>query len=113
MLLDLMLAAVLQATPIVNPSVVSFDCVDHAQDDQHEIVIIDTSGALPPQTILAGDPPLNAAGKVEVMLNLQPVKFGSYRIIARAVAGAIKSADSVASDVWLRGPGAPSKPVVK
>lgn len=46
-------------------------------------------------------------------INVQPITFGSYAGVMRTVAGAIKSADSVPSDIFVRAPGPPSKPVFK
>jgi len=99
--------------PIVkNPTAVVFTCADHARDDQHEIDIVNSSGVVV-QTMLVGDPPADANGDVVVTINVQPIAFGSYTFVARAVAAAVKSANSTPSDVWDRVPGAPSKPIAK
>ena len=94
-------------TPIKNPSAVAFLCPDHATDDQHEIDIVRVSDGVVIQTILGGDPPL-VAGEVVIPVNVMPVAFGQYRFVARAVAGIIKSNNSVPSDVWERAPGPPT-----
>lgn len=113
----LMIAAVLlfagtaSAQTVKNPRLVTFTCPDHAVDTGHEIDIIDAKGVVV-QTIQGGDPALNATGEVEVVINVQPVAFGTYTMKVRAVAGALKSADSVATDPWERVPGAPGKPKV-
>lgn len=96
--------------PIRNPSAVAFLCPDHAQDTEHEIDIVRVSDAQVVATLLGGDPPLNAQNEVVVPINVQPIAFGQYQFVARAVAGTVKSANSVPSDIWERTPGAPSKP---
>lgn len=108
-MLTMLLLAVLQTPPVVNPRAVVFTCPDHAQDTGHEIDVVDASGTVI-QTIQGGDPAEDAAGEVRVELNLQPVAFGSYTLRVRATAGTLKSPDSVPSDVWFRAPGQPGKP---
>jgi len=99
--------------PVVkNPTLVTFTCADHDRDTQHELDIINVDGAVV-QTLLIGDPPADADGVVHATINVQPVAFGSYTVKVRAVAGDLKSDDSVASAVWQRVPGAPSKPSVR
>jgi len=113
MLTALLLAVTIQATPPVNPTVIAFTCPDHAEDSQHEVDVVTEAGAVL-STILVGDPPVNAAGEVEVTLSIQPIKFGRYTFKVRAVGpGGEKSASSDASEVWVRGPGKPGKPIVK
>src|SRR5687768_11555174 len=97
---------ILQATAPINPVGVAFTCPDHALDTEHEVDVLDSSGAVI-QTILGGDPPLNAQNEVEIRLNVQPIAFGEYRFRVRAVAGSIKSVDSETSELWRRAPGAP------
>ena len=99
--------------PVKNPSGVAFLCPDHATDDGHEVDIIRESDGVVIQTLAVGDPPLNAQGEVEVAINVQPVAFGQYRFTVRAVAGTLKSVNSVLSDLWERVPGQPSKPVLR
>lgn len=112
--LVLVLNTFVYAQPLVkNPSAVAFNCPDHASDDQHELDIIRVSDGVVVQTLLGGDPPLNAAGEVEITVNVQPVSFGQYRFVARAVAGALKSNDSLPSAVWERAPGPPSNVTVR
>lgn len=96
--------------PVKNPTAVLFTCPDHDRDDQHEIDIIRVSDGQVVQTLLVGDPPVNGNGDVRVAINVMPVAFGQYVIKVRAVAGTLKSEDSVASEVWVRSPGKPSKP---
>lgn len=101
-----------QIPPVKNPTRIEFTCPDHARDDNHEVDIIDTTGAIT-QTLLVGDPAADAAGKVSVVVNVQPVAFGSFRFQVRAIAGAIKGENSPVTDPWERTPGAPSKGLVK
>lgn len=108
----LLLVGLLQVPPVANPRAVTFQCPDHAQDTGHEVDIRDSTGAVI-QTLQGGDPPADANGDVTIPINVQPITFGTYTIVVRAVAGSLKSADSVASDAWTRVPGAPAKPVVK
>ena len=96
-------------TPLKNPSAIAFQCVDHATDDQHEIDIVRASDGVVVATILGGDPPL-VNNEVVIPINVQPVAFGQYRFIARAVAVGVRSENSVPSEIWERTPGAPSKP---
>lgn len=95
-------------TPIKNPAALVFACPDHAGDDQHEIDIVRVSDGVVVATVLGGDPPANAAGDVVIPLNVQPIAFGLYRFVARAVAGTVKSDNSLPSEVWERAPGRPT-----
>jgi len=107
-------AAAAQTAPMVkNPRGVGFTCPDHALDNDHEIDIIRASDGSLVQTILGGDPPADATGEVVVMVNVQPIAFGQYRFVVRAVAGTLKSDNSAASPIWERAPGAPSNVVPK
>lgn len=96
------------AQTLSNPRSVIFTCPDHAQDDQHEIDIVRVSDGVVVATILGGDPPATTAGDVVIPVNVQPVAFGSYRFVARAVAGTLKSANSAPSPTWNRVPGEPT-----
>lgn len=112
LVLGCLLVAVGAEAQVKNPRAIAFTCPDHATDTGHEVDVIDAKGVVI-QTIQGGDPALNAAGEVEIPLNLQPVAFGAYMFRVRATAGAVKSPDSVASEVWERTPGQPGKPVPK
>lgn len=105
-----MLAA--QSAP-KNPSGLAFICPDHATDDGHEVDIVRESDGVVIQTLSIGDPVINAQGEVELSLNVQPIAFGSYRFVARAVAGTITSDNSLPSALWERAPGKPSGLVVR
>lgn len=100
-------------TVVNNPRGLAFTCPDHDGDDQHEIDIVRESDGRVVQTLLSGDPPLNAAGEVEVVINVQPVAFGRYYFIVRAVAGTLRSDNSDPSQVWQRVPGRPSGLIVR
>jgi hypothetical protein len=109
----LLALSMLQATPPVkNPTALGFICPDHDLDDEHEIDIIRVSDGAVVQTLLAGDPPV-VNGEVVVRLNVQPVAFGTYVFVVRAVGGGTKSPDSNRSDVWERVPGRPTGVTVK
>ncbi|HAM59502.1 MAG TPA: hypothetical protein DCQ64_30475 [Candidatus Rokubacteria bacterium] len=98
--------------PPKNPSQIAFFCPDHDRDDQHEIDVVRVSDGVVIATLLGGDPPLTGT-EVVVDLNVQPVAFGSYRFVVRAVAGPLRSANSDPSEVWERVPGRPSGIVVR
>lgn len=94
---------------IRNPRAVSFQCPDHAQDDQHQVDIVSSSGTVI-QTILGGDPPADGSGVVTIPLNVQPIAFGTnYTVRVRAVAGSAVSDSGVSDNVFDRVPGAPSR----
>lgn len=103
----------LAQTPIRNPSAISFTCPDHGSDDQHEADIVAVSDGKVVATLLLGDPAPSITGIVIAPLNVQPVAFGQYRVVLRAVVGAQKSANSEPSDIFERVPGSPSKGVLK
>src|SRR5688572_21878486 len=100
-------------SPVKNPSLIAFQCPDHDRDDAHEIDIVRASDGAVIQTLAGGDPPLTAQGEVEVAVNVQPVGFGQYRFVVRAVAGGLKSENSLPSAIWERGPGKPTNLVVR
>lgn len=100
-------------SPVKNPSVLAFQCPDHNQDDAHEIDIVRVSDGAVIQTLAAGDPPLTGTAEVEVAVNVQPVAFGQYRFVVRALAGAVKSDNSAPSAIWERAPGKPTGLVVR
>ena len=79
--------------PVRNPTGLAFQCLDHDRDDQHEIDIVRESDGMVVATLLGGDPPADAAGEI------------------RAVAGTIRSDNSLPSDIWDRAPGRPGQPV--
>lgn len=109
-------AAQAQTPPVKNPRGVQFTSVDHnnASTTGYELdikaeatgTVIQTLAVTKANTIVLPN------GDIQINVNVQPIAFGDYRFVARTVAGTIKSADSVPSDVWTRAPGAPGKPVV-
>ena len=113
----LVLSAALVQTPpeppVKNPRGVTITCPDHDRDDQHEVDIVRVSDGQVVQTILAGDPAPNSTGDVDLLINVQPIAFGQYRFVVRAVAGSLKSENSQPSEIWERAPGAPSIKKVK
>jgi hypothetical protein len=104
--------ALLQTGNVKNPRTIEFVCADHATDDQHEVDIVRNSDGVVIQTVLLGDP-VAVSGVVTATINVQPVAFGTYFVRVRAVAGALKSEDSVSSNLFDRVPGAPSSVVVR
>jgi hypothetical protein len=106
MILEWLLVAALQTAVVNNPRAVLFSCPDHASDTGHEIDIIDSTGTVI-QTIQGGDPVADANGGVRIDINVQPIAFGNYSVKVRAVAGALKSADSLPAS-FSRVPGQPA-----
>lgn len=100
--------------PVKNPSVVVFECPDHDRDTDHEIDILRASDGAVIQTLQVGDPPADGSGNVTVKLNVQPIAFGTYWLVVRAVvteAGTtVRSVNSANSDTFERVPGPPGKP---
>lgn len=97
-----------EQTIIKNPSGVSFTSPDHDMVDNYEIDIVRVSDGVVIQTIQGGHPAADASGTVTVTFNIQPIAFGEYRVVVRAVAGTQKSDNSDPSEVWSRAPGRPT-----
>jgi hypothetical protein len=91
------------AQVVKNPNRATFTCPDHAADDQHELDIIRESDNFVISTLLLGDP-VETAGEVTTTINVQPIAFGRYYAVVRAVAGPLKSESSAPSNVFERGP---------
>ena len=108
-MVELLLLLTLQTTLVKNPSALVFTAsVDHDVITAYEVDFVRVSDNVVVQTINAGKPPKDAAGDITVSLNVHPVTFGVYLFRARAVAGALKSADSDPSPQWERAPGKPA-----
>lgn len=105
--------AVQNPTIVRNPTIVKFQCPDHAQDSGHEIDIVNATTGAVVQTLSLGDPAPDAQGFIVFNVNVQPIAHGNYIVRARSISGAVKSPDSPDSDVWERSPGGPSKPIVQ
>jgi hypothetical protein len=107
-------AVVAQVSIVRNPRAVVFECPDHDQDTGHEIDIVRVSDGAVIQTIQGGDPASGAVvdglPSVTIPINVQPVIFGAYRVVVRAVAGSFKSDSSDPSAIWERAPGKPTAP---
>lgn len=113
MLEALILIVALQVPPVKNPTAIEFSSPDHAQLSGYEVDIrLDSDDSLV-QTLNIAPPDPLPSGTIRLTLNVQPVKFGSYHFVVRAIAGGLESDNSPASDRWDRVPGPPSKPVVK
>lgn len=101
-----------QIPAVKNPTKLTFTSPDHANATGYEVDILNgTTGALV-QTLIT-DKGTITAGVVTLILNVQPIAFGSYTFKTRPVAGPVKGEVSVASDPWERTPLATSKPVVQ
>lgn len=96
--------------PTKNPSGLAFTSVDHALVTAYEIDIVRVTDSTAIQTITISNAPVIPlqAGEVIVAINVQPVAFGDYHFVARALAGTMKSDNSSPSAVWQRAPGKPS-----
>ncbi len=64
-------------------------------------------------SIAAGTAAAQPNGDWRLTMNVQPIAFGQYYIIVTPIASAVRGDPSVPSNLWVRAPGAPSKPVVK
>jgi hypothetical protein len=106
-----------QSTVVKNPTAVVFTpSADHANPavTGYELDFVSSTGAVV-QTITIAKSALTtlSTGELTTVINVQPVNFGAYTAKMRTVAGSIKGDDSLASNVWERAPGAPSKPTLK
>jgi hypothetical protein len=105
--------------PPRNPTLVEFDCPDHDRDTGHELKILQVTGTnrVLITTWSLGDPAAAPDGKIRVAINTQPLNFGEY--VARATALAVvngvtvRSNDSEESNLFVRAPGNPSRPIVR
>ncbi len=102
----------LAQAPVKNPTRAIFTSPDAATVTGYEIDIINSLGVVT-QTLTFAPVLPNGQGEVVLTINVQPVAFGSYTAVVRAVYQAMKSANSNTSDVWQRVPGTPSKPTVQ
>ena len=107
-------SAYAQVPPVRNPTALVFNSIDHdnAALTGYEVDFIRLSdGAVIQTVVVAKNATVKLAdGTIKLTLNIQPVAFGAYAFVARAVAGTLKSDNSVASDEWDRVPGPPTKP---
>lgn len=111
LLLLLPSSAFAQVPAVKNPTALSFTSIDHAMASGYEVDIVTSTGVL--QTIVTGKGTQDAAGIVTLILNVQPIAFGTYTFRIRAVAGKVESLDSPSSDPWDRVPGPPGKATIK
>lgn len=106
-----------QIPPVKNPTAVSFTSVDHANAAvtgyEVDIVVNSTNAVLQTIAVAKSATTVLTNGDIRIGLNVQPIAFGTYRIVVRTIAGTVRSSDSVSSDPFERSPGAPSKPVVQ
>lgn len=123
MLETLLLVGLLQQPVLVkNPTLIEFDSVDHSQLVAYVVDIYRASDGTPVAhlTIPVSETAVLPTGKIQIRLNVQPIRFGRYWLDVQSVAvdetGAaaeLRSEASARSDNWDRVPGAPTKPVVK
>jgi hypothetical protein len=109
----LMAAPAMAQSPVPNPSRAEFTVsIDHSTIDSYELAMFDAAD-LQIATLDIGKPAPDATGTAGVPINVQPIKFGLYTARIRAKAGAVYSAWSDPSNLWVREPGKPSKVVIK
>lgn len=100
--------------PVKNPTAVEFTSPDHALLTLYEIDIVRNDGSVAQTLILPKDQAAaQPNGDWRLTINVQPIAFGAYTVVVRAVAGLVKSDNSLPSESWVRAPGPPSKPLVK
>lgn len=105
-------SAFAQSTPTKNPTTVQFVVsTDHAQVTSYELDLVRASDDAVVQTLSLGKPTPDATSTAQVTINVQPIAFGTYYGVMRAVAGTAKSTNSAPSNQFERAPGAPSKVV--
>ena len=87
---------------------------DHAQTTKYTLGFFLPGATDPVQAQDIGKPPIDAAGTATFTFNSMPLAFGyDYTAKVKAVAGAIESVWSDASNPFDRTPGKPGKPVIK
>lgn len=102
-------AAPIAAQTVQNPTRIVFTpSADHDAISEYEADIVTADGKVL-QTINLGKPPVDAANECTATINVQPVAFGRYTVVMRAVAAGIRGPNSAPSNTWERAPGAPSK----
>lgn len=108
----LLAAPAFAQTPVKNPRGLGFQSADHARVDRYEIDIVPAAGGAVVQTITvqkADTAQDSTTQEITLTLNVQPIAFGQYRFVARAVAGTVASDNSDPSAVWERAPGKPTQ----
>lgn len=101
-----------QTAPVKNPTKAIFTSPDAASVTGYEVDIIGPTGTVV-QTLTFPATAPDANGDVTLTLNVQPVAFGVYTAVVRAVSAGLKSVNSEPSNTWERVPGQPSKPKVQ
>lgn len=89
-----------------NPNRVEFDSPDHALVTGYALTMVNiaTGEVIGPTEVGKGE---LVNGKVVVVINVQPIKFGRFHTIAVARAEGVESVPSAPSNEWQRAPGAP------
>jgi hypothetical protein len=97
-------------TAVKNPTLVTFTVsADHALVASYELDIVRVSDNAVVQTLNVGKPAPDATGTASVSINVQPIAFGGYYGVMRAVASGFSSPNSAASNAFERTPGSPSR----
>lgn len=110
-------------TKIQNPTLIAFTpSPDHALISNYRAEILSSAGAVM-ATIDLGKPAICLVasgaclgipvGDIPAAIQVQPIAFGSYTIVVRAMAGTIAGVPSPPTEVFDRAPGAPSKGTLK
>ena len=99
---------------VKNPTGLGFTSPDHSQVETYQVDIVRESGEFVQTLSFSNSPviPL-VGGEVVLAINVQPIVFGRYQFIARAVGGGVTSDDSLPSAVWERAPGRPTNLIVR
>jgi len=95
------------AQNVKNPTLLTFTSIDWASVTRHELHIVRTSDNQAIQTLVDNGP--YTSENISIAINVMPVAFGEYYVVARACAAEC-SEDSDPSNLWDRVPGKPSKP---
>jgi hypothetical protein len=113
LLLTLPVASAAQTT-VKNPSLLVFVSPDHAIVTAYELDLVRASDNATIYTLVVPKSQTRIIGPdVEIDIHVQPVPFGSYKIVVRAVVGTLKSDNSAPSDVWERVPETPTSVMVR
>lgn len=86
-LLVCLLAAPLLAQTPVNPSLIEWDCPDHAIDTDHEVGFFLLGATEPVSMQRLGDPAPQPNGKVQTGINSRPLGMGQYELAIRVYVG--------------------------
>lgn len=108
MIVEILAMSMLAAQSFKNPTIIEFECIDHALDTGHEIQFV-LDGATTGTVVSIGDPAARADGKIEVDISAHITKLplGVYTLMVRALRTGVPSSDwsnTVPFDRALRQP---------